>query len=166
MANQLDKIADNVTTDVKKKVKSALYYAGTRVCGDFAQEAELALDRYYDEYDPVYYHRLAGPDGRNKAPGSLRDSYRKVVNRRDTGTGATVTAGIVFDPERMEHKHKGITEADIMNNFMAGLHYASTPDGPAWMFGNNAEGQLDKFYETYLDKDKPFEYFRDYMDTH
>ena len=48
MANQLDKIADNITTDVKKKVKSALYYAGTRVCGDFAQAALINCEHFQE----------------------------------------------------------------------------------------------------------------------
>lgn len=151
MAKQtsLNRILDNITTDIRKRTKAALEYAGQKISGDFAVMAYLALDNYYREYDPDYYKRTYQ---------LMNDSYYK-VNQRN---GFFVNAGIIFNPELMNHPHKGIPEEGIMENFMYGIH--GSPD--VYDSGVNYRDQMDNFYKQYNESGLPYHYFQEYMNKH
>ena len=53
----LNGIAESISTDIRKRTKAALEYAGQKISGDFAVMAYLALDNYYREYEPDFYKR-------------------------------------------------------------------------------------------------------------
>ena len=161
MAKQtsLNRILDSITTDVKKRTKAALEYAGTKISGDFAVMAYLALDNYYREYKPDFYKRTYQLIG---------NSYYKVNEFKDY----SVTAGIMFDPERMSHVHTGkneFTEYEIFDNFLDGMHGWRKIEDEVYepiTFGAEYGKQMDKFYTQYNDSGLPYHYFQKYMDTH
>lgn len=141
-SNSIDKIVNNITADVSRKTKAALEYAGQQISGDFAVMAYLALDSYYNEYTPDYYNRTYQ---------LMNNSYYKVNNRQ----GFKVKAGVKFDSSLMNHPHKGIPEEGILENFMFGIH--GSPD--VYESGVEYRGQMDKFYENYVDSNIPYKYF-------
>lgn len=151
MAKQtsLNRILNNIITDTRKKTKAALEYAGQKISGDFAVMAYLALDNYYSEYNPKFYKRT----------NQLMDSSYYKVNKRN---GFSIDAGVVFDPELMNHPHKGIPEEGIMENFMYGIH--GNPD--IYDSGANYRDQMDKFYQQYNESGLPYHYFQEYMNKH
>lgn len=144
-SNSIDKIVNNITADVSRKTKAALEYAGQQISGDFAVMAYLALDSYYGEWKPDYYNRLYDKTG------SLLNSYYKVNNRK----GFVIKAGVKFDSSLMNHPRKGIPEEGILENFMFGIH--GSPD--VYESGVEYRGQMDKFYENYVDSNIPYKYF-------
>lgn len=156
----LNRLINNIVTDVRKTTKSALEYAGKRVSDDLGQMAYLALDHYYSTYDPIYYNRLYTKDG------SLLNSYRK-VNQRD---GFGIKAGVIFEPDTMSHKHRGIPEEAIFENFLHGEHgYKYNPSIEDWEVissGINYRNELDSYYNEYVDSRVPYNYFKEYMDAH
>ena len=81
----LDGIINGITTDIRKRTKAALEYAGQKISGDFAVMAYLALDNYYREYEPDFYKRTY----------QLMDNSYYKVNQR---SGFSVNAGIMFNP--------------------------------------------------------------------
>lgn len=164
----------NIITDVRKTTKSALEYAGKKVSDDLGQMAYFALDRYYQEYTkpPRVYKRT----------NELRDHSYYKVNNRD---GFRLTAGVIFDPSMMHHEKLGykakrdsdgnimrdsegkaivedyITEYEIFSNFLEGIH-----GWPGLYDGINRENFMDKYYDSYIKRGKPYKYFQDYMDKH
>lgn len=145
----LDGIINGITTDIRKRTKAALEYAGQKISGDFAVMAYLALDSYYKEYGPKLYKRTYQ---------LMNNSYYK-INKR---SGFAVDAGVVFNPELMDHKNRGISEIGIMENFMHGIH--GGPD--IYESGNDYRDQMDKFYREYNDNGIPYHYFQEYMRKH
>lgn len=142
----LDGIINNITTDIRKRTKAALEYAGQKISGDFAVMAYLALDNYYREYEPEFYKRTYQ---------LMNNSYYK-VNKR---TGFKIDAGIMFDPDLMNHSHKGIPEVGILENFMYGIHgnpnvYESSID---------YRHEMDLFYIDYHNSGKAYKYFKECM---
>lgn len=140
--NSIDKIVNNITADVSRKTKAALEYAGQQISGDFAVMAYLALDSYYNEYTPDYYNRTYQ---------LMNNSYYKVNNRK----GFKVKAGVKFDSSLMNHPRKGIPEEGILENFMFGIH--GSPD--VYESGVEYRGQMDKFYDNYINNNIPYKYF-------
>lgn len=159
----LNTMLNNIITDVRKTTKSALEYAGQKVSDDLGKMAYLALDSYYSEYDPEYYKRTY----------DLRDNVYYKVNKR---TGFGVQAGVVFDYEKMNHKHKGnysngdpFTEFDIYNNFLDGFHgykWNNATQQAEEIRGADHKAFMDKYYSSYIKKGKPYNYFQDYMSKH
>ena len=143
-SNAIDKIVNNITADVSRKTKAALEYAGQQISGDFAVMAYLALDSYYNEYTKP-------PREYNRTDILMKNSYYKVNNCQ----GFKVKAGVKFDSSLMKHPHKGIPEEGILENFMFGIH--GSPD----VYESDVEyrGQMDKFYEDYVDSNIPYKYF-------
>ena len=144
--NPIDKIVNNITTDVGRKVKKALEYAGEKICSDFADMARSALDAYYDEYTPNFYDRTY----------SLKnDSYIKVNQRK----GYQVRAGIRFEPDMMTHPKAGIPEGAIFENFAYGIHGNENV-----YHGVEHRAYMDMYYSMYLSQNTPFELFQEGME--
>lgn len=155
MAKQtsLNRILNNIITDIRSTTKSALEYAGQRISGDFGLMAYLALDSYYNEFKkpPRQYERTGI---------LMNDSYRKVNNIN----GFSVKAGVEFDDTLMHHDNfhsEKITEAMVLENFMSGYH--------GWEGHYDGEFQrakMDKYFNDYVRRNQHYKYFKDYMDTH
>ena len=147
----LDWILKNIITDVRKTTKAALEYAGQKVSDDLGKMAYYALDRYYGEYEPEYYTRL------HEKPGSLLHSYEKHWKR----SGFSVKAGVKFDENLMNHPGAGIPEYAILENFMVGVH------GFDGVYDSiSRRNVMDRYYNSYIDRGKPYQYFQDYMNQH
>lgn len=148
----LDRMLNNIITDVRKTTKSALEYAGKRISDDLGKMACFALDRYYSEYDPRSYKRLY------EKSGSLLHSYEKV----NTRTGFSLKAGVIFDESLMNHPKAGISEYAILENFMVGIH------GLEGVYDSIISGRnvMDRYYNSYVSRGKPYSYFKEYMNTH
>ena len=124
----LNRVLNNIITDVRKTTKAALEYAGKRVSDDLDQMAYLALDSYYSEYDPKYYKRTND---------LMNNSYYKTNQR----TGFSVKAGVKFDENLMNHPKAGIPEYAILENFMVGVH------GFDGVYDSiNRRNAMDKYY--------------------
>ena len=152
MAKQtsLNRILNNIITDVRKTTKSALEYAGKRISDDFGKMAYFALDRYYSEYTkpPRIYDRTDE---------LLKNSCYKVNQR----TGFSLKAGIKFDENMMNHPKAGIPEYAILENFMVGIH------GFDGVYDSiDRRNVMDKYYNSYISRGKPYGYFEEYMNTH
>lgn len=146
----LNTIIKHIITDTRKTTKAALEYAGKRVSDDLGKMATFALDKYYDEYTkpPRVYTRT----------NILHDSSYYKVNKR---SGFSLRAGVIFDENLMEHPKAGITEYGILENFMQGIH------GNEDVFvGINRRNFMDKYYNSYISRNKPYIYFCDYMNKH
>jgi hypothetical protein len=168
----LNGIIESITTDIRKKTKAALEYAGEKISGDFNRMAYLALDSYYGEYTkpPRVYNRT----------NILKNDSFYSVNER---TGFKVNAGIIFDEERMNHEKLGykakrdsngniirgadgkaiiedyITEYQILSNFMHGIHgWEGLHDGV------DQKIVMDKYYQDYHNSNTAYNYFKEYMD--
>lgn len=159
----LDTIIKHIITDTRKTTKAALEYAGQKVSDDLCKMAYLALDNYYSEYDPEYYRRT----------NDLRNNVYYKINKRD---GFSIKSGVVFDHEKMNHKHKGhysngdpFTEFDIYNNFLDGFHGYKWNNGTQQaeeIRGADHKAFMDGYYDSYISKGKPYSYFQAYMDKH
>ena len=155
----LDGIINNITTDIRKRTKAALEYAGQKISGDFAVMAYLALDNYYREYEPEFYKRTYQ---------LMNNSYYKVNEFKNY----SVNTGIMFDPERMHHIRSGkkeFTEYEIFDNFLDGVHGWKSDGNGGYqqiMFGANYQDQMDKFYREYNTSGLPYHYFQEYMNKH
>lgn len=155
----LNGMIESITTDIRKKTKAALEYAGEKISGDFNRMAYLALDSYYGEYTKP-------PRVYNRTNILKNDSYYS-VNKR---TGFKVNAGIVFDEERMQHDNLGyaknkngekeyVTEYQILSNFMHGIH------GWEGLYdGIDQKAVMDKYYQDYHNSNTAYKYFKEYMD--
>lgn len=161
----LNGFVDNITTDIRKKTKAALEYAGEKISGDFNRMAYLALDSYYNEYTKP-------PRVYNRTNILKNDSYYSVNER----TGFKVNAGIVFDPDLMNHDRRGykvlerndegkvikkeeITEQEIFSNFLSGIHgWEGLYDGV------DQKMVMDKYYKDYHSNNTAYNYFKEYMD--
>lgn len=144
----LDWMLKNIITDVRKTTKAALEYAGQKVSDDLGKMAYYALDSYYNEYDPEYYKRT------NEL---INNSYCK-INKR---SGFNVKAGVKFDENLMDHPKAGIPEYAILENFMVGVH------GFDGVYDSiNRRNVMDKYYNSYIGRGKPYNYFQDYMNKH
>lgn len=147
----LNRILNNIITDVRKTTKAALEYAGQKVSDDLGKMAYFALDRYYSEYEPHSYTRLYDQ------PGSLLHSYEK-INKR---TGFSLKAGVKFDENLMNHPKAGIPEYAILENFMVGVH------GFDGVYDSiNRRNVMDRYYNSYVNRGKPYDYFEEYMNAH
>lgn len=152
-------IIESITTDIRKKTKAALEYAGTKISGDFTKMAYLALDNYYNEYTKP-------PRVYNRTNILKNDSYYS-VNKR---TGFKINAGVIFDEERMHHDNLGyvkngkggtdpFTEYEILSNFMYGIHgWEGLHDGV------EQKVVMDRYYNEYHDNNTAYNYFKEYMD--
>ena len=143
----LNGIAESISTDIRKRTKAALEYAGQKISGDFAEMAYLALDNYYREYEPDFYKRTYQ---------LMNNSYYK-VNQRN---GFSISAGIIFNPELMSHPHKGIPEVGILENFMYGIH--GNPN--VYEYSIDYRHEMDLFYIDYHNSSKAYKYFKECMD--
>lgn len=145
----LNGIAESISTDIRKRTKAALEYAGQKISGDFAQMAYLALDHYYSDYTKP-------PRKYTRTNILMNDSYYK-VNKR---TGFKINAGITFDPDLMNHPHKGIEEVGILENFMFGIH----GNEDIYQSPINYRNEMDNFYIEYHKSNTAYKYFKEYMD--
>lgn len=156
----LNGMIESITTDIRKKTKAALEYAGQKISGDFTRMAYLALDKYYNEYTK--------PPRTYKRTDILRNDSYYAVNKR---TGFKINAGVIFDEDRMNHENLGwtghkadgnttpFTEFAILSNFMHGIH------GSEDVFvGENAQNKMDKYYQDYHMNNTAYNYFKEYMD--
>ena len=146
----LNRILNNIITDVRKTTKAALEYAGQKVSDDLGRMAYFALDRYYSEYTkpPRIYKRT----------NELMDNSYYKINKR---TGVSVSAGVKFDENLMNHPKAGISEHAILENFMVGIHgFEGVYDSISY------RNVMDKYYKSYKERGKPYGYFNDYMNNH
>ena len=161
MARQpsLNRVINNIITDARKTTKAALEYAGQKVSDDLGKMAYLALDHYYSTHDPEYYKRLY------TQLGSLYNTPNK-VNKRN---GFSVTTGIIFEPNTMSHLHRGIPESAIFKNFLVGEHGWKHNEQGEWELITseiNYKNEMDKYYKNYINDNIPYNYFKEYMDSH
>lgn len=155
----LNRVINNIITDVRKTTKAALEYAGQKVSDDLGRMAYLALDHYYSTHDPEYYKRLYTKFG------SLYNTPSKIYKR----DGFSVKAGVMFEPDTMSHVHKGIPESAIFQNFLHGEHGWKLDDNGNWELissGINYKNEMDNYYKEYIRDSIPYNYFEEYMDKH
>lgn len=157
--NSLNGIVESITTDIRKKIKAALEYAGTKISGDFTRMAYLALDDYYNEYTK--------PPRKYKRTNILKNDSYYSVNKRN---GFKINAGVIFDEDRMNHENLGysknkngekesVTEYEILSNFMYGIH------GWEGLYdGIEQKSVMDKYYIDYHNNNMAYKYFKEYMD--
>ena len=146
--NVVNQIVDDIVQDATKTLNNITKYVAGRVADDWEEKARHVMDAYYSTETAGYYERTF----------ELRDTVKRVMKK----SGDRYTAGVEFDPSRMNHNGLSqFSEFAIMDNFMYGQHgnedYTSPKTGK--QITRNivfttpyARIVLDKYYQNYDSK--------------
>jgi hypothetical protein len=138
MKDFTDQLIDLILENEKNRIDKIMQYTMEQVSKDFASEMMRYLDMYYDNYDPTSYVRVYGKRGKymsGEKPKPGQVSLHAAVSRdggssleRAEGTlqpagRVSYIGGIEFDESsfnrnKMKHIGKGISEWDIVENFL------------------------------------------------
>lgn len=138
MKDFTDQLVDLILENERSRIDKIMKYTTEQVSKDFALVMNRFLDMYYDDYDPTSYVRVYGKrgkymSGRKPKPGQV--SLHAAVSRDNDSlerSGGTLkigskepsyVGGIEFDESnfnrnKMKHFGKGISEWDIVENFL------------------------------------------------
>ena len=140
MENFIDALAKDIVNDAKDDIKNKMQGLMQNIVKDLANETVRLIDKYYQTYAPIRYVRLHPPrtlrsgqepkrKSRSKGPSLHRAITRnpyEVLGYMDTmyRDGEEVyLVGLEFDEDDfkgndMYHAHKGISEWDIVEQFL------------------------------------------------
>lgn len=104
-----------IPKELLKKAQKIAAKSMQLIADDLAEEAKYAIESFYDDYTPLYYHRHYD----NFRKRSYKRHYRNYYNKNFVG-------GIVFTPELMYDYYKAPTDW-VATTVYAGYH------GPASM---------------------------------
>ena len=136
VSRSIDEAIDEVFKDYKKAFKVAAQEASDVARDDLYANAVSCLVRYYEDYDPTSYNRTY----------SLMESFVPYVNPvRESRDGFLCSAGVEFDPARIENTYYGSeiyspVDSDwIIANFLSGIHPRT--NGSSIVGGGNYENE-------------------------
>ena len=147
MKNFTDRLVDLIVTNERPRMDRIMDEVTKKVSVDFASTMFRLIDKYYENYDPIYYVRVYGKRGKylkNRKPKGGQVSLHAAVTRAGengaaisfsgTNDQGNYVGGIEFDESKfknneMRHFNKGIEEWNIVENFL----FAGT--------GENADGE-------------------------
>lgn len=137
MKDFTDQLVDLILENERSRIDKIMQYTTEQVSKDFALVMMRFLDMYYDNYDPTSYVRVYGKrgkymSGQKPKPGqvSLHAAVSREKNSIERSGGTLQPAnkvsyvgGIEFDESnfnrnKMKHIGKGISEWDIVENFL------------------------------------------------
>ena len=131
-----DKLVDLIIKNESKNIDKIMDKVTKQISVDFAKVMFGLIDKYYDNYDPVSYVRIYGKRGKylqNRKPKGGQVSLHAAVTRggennaKISFSGGSYYEGYVggvqfneneFKDNSMRHLHKGISEWDIVENFL------------------------------------------------
>lgn len=189
MKSFTDKLVDLIMENEKPRLDQIMDDVTKNVSKDFAITMFGLIDKYYENYDPISYVRVYGKRGKymkNRTPKGGQVSLHAAVTRGGENNAAisfsgtndqgNYVGGIEFDESKfqqngMRHLHKGISEWNIVENFLfAGDGVTSdmgslrgdirsyidyeypSADFEMMMFMSSYKSKLDKHYKNALKK--------------
>lgn len=171
MKDFTDQLVDLILENERTRIDKIMKYTTEQVSKDFALVMNRFLDMYYDDYDPTSYVRVYGKRGKymnGQKPKGGQISLHAAVSRNDGSlerSGGTLkigskepsyVGGIEFDESnfkrnKMKHLGKGISEWDIIQNFL---------------YAGEGVGKGDWRAVTDYDVPSPDQLMGDYMDKY
>jgi hypothetical protein len=137
MKDFTDQLAKLIITNERSRMDKIMESTMAEVSQDFEAAIIRYLDMYYDNYDPLSYVRVYGKrgkymSGQKPKPGqvSLHAAVSREKNSIERSGGTLQPAGKVsyvggiefdesnFNRNKMKHIGKGISEWDIVENFL------------------------------------------------
>lgn len=140
MKDFIDELAKDIVNEAKSDIDDKMQILMKKIVADLTQETFRLIDQYYQTYVPIKYIRLhpprtlrSGKTPTKKSPSKGPSLYKAIT--RNEGEALSFTdityrdgmyfyyAGIEFDEDdfkgnNMYHANKGISEWDIVEQFL------------------------------------------------
>ena len=140
---------EDIKTQGKKAIRSAMRDVVRKVESDFMAQAKVCMDNYYREYTPLVYDRTFNLQDNGYHP------YRRYRKNE-------IDVGVAFSADEMNpylaDEDNGLNGYDIANivvsNFMQGIH-----GSPSIYIGKHVDETMQHFTSAYVhfELDKYFE---------
>jgi hypothetical protein len=171
MKNFTDDLVDLIIENEAPRIDKIMNEVTKNISIDFAKETFRLLDAYYDNYDPVRYVRVYGKRGKymkNRKPRAGQVSLHAAITRGGESEPAIgvyggsyyegYVGGVVFDSSYfqgngMRHIGKGISEWNIVENFLFAGEGVGTGDIRSHLTSGydhpSADAELNIFMDAY-----------------
>lgn len=174
MNNFADELVNLIIENEKPRIDKIMNEVTKNISIDFANETFRLLDEYYDNYTPIRYVRVygkkrklrtkSGSTSRKPRPGQV--SLHAAVTRIDSDGPAIgvyggsydegYIGGVVFDPSKfqkngMRHIGKGISEWNIVENFLYAGDGVGVGDWRSVSVAEYNEPSADEAMNIYMD---------------